>query len=320
LGVAVMIKQWASWAVKIALTGGSLAFLLKKVDLGAAWEVGKAVDPWMFTASLALLVLQVGLCALRWQRVIKSLGSHLSLAQATEIFWIGNFFGLALPGAVGGDAIRMWKTHRAGMALSVAINSVMLERAATVMGLVILVTITQPLLAGRLNDVSGLWVFPALTVAGVAGLGVLCLLDRFPVSLRRWKLIRGFVQLAHDTRLVFLKPGNMLPTMAIALVGHVNLALGVWVLAVGLGAPVSIIDSLVLVPPVILITTLPISIAGLGVRELAMVKIFGFIGVAEPTAMAMSVLFFIVTVITALPGGLAWLLSKDRRAMVAKPS
>ena len=61
--------------------------------------------------------------------------------------------------------------------------------------------------------------------------------------------------------------------------------------AQSIGVAVTVLDCLVLMPPVILITTIPISIAGWGVRESAMVAIFGFISVVQEDAIALSLLF-----------------------------
>jgi glycosyltransferase 2 family protein len=312
-----MIRRWASGLLKLGLTVGALWYLQHKVDLRAAWDVGHRIDPGAFLAAFVLQIVQVLICAWRWRLVLKAIGAWLSFGKACELFCIGNFFGQVLPGAVGGDAVRMWSTRRAGLGLSQSINSVMLERVATVFGLVLLVTITQPYLLDRLPRGSGLWLFPGLTVASAAGILVLTQLDRLPLWLEEWRIVRGFVKLAGDTRRLFLAPRHAVPTLLVVILGHINLALVVWVLGRGLGAHASAVDYLVLVPPVILIATLPISIAGWGARELAMVTALGFVGVPAAQATAMSVLFGVVTILIALPGGFFWLFAKQR-ASVAK--
>ncbi|PKU22563.1 lysylphosphatidylglycerol synthase transmembrane domain-containing protein [Telmatospirillum siberiense] len=309
-----MIKRWASWAVKIALTGGALWYLQAKVDLGAAWNVGKSISPLMFLAAFLLQVVQVLICGGRWRLVLRGLGADLPFRQACELFCIGNFFGQILPGAVGGDAVRMWRTHRAGLSLTAAVNSVVIERIATVFGLILLAAACEPLLFDRLEGRFPEWVFPGLAVASAAGIAVFSLLDRLSVVLPGWRLVRGFIQLANDSRRIFFRPFRAVPILAVVVLGHINLAFVVYVLALGLNIDVSVVDCLVLVPPVILVATLPISMAGWGPREMAMITAFGFIGVSKEHATALSVLFGAVGVLISLPGGVFWLLSKREAA------
>ncbi len=314
-----LVKRLAPWVLKFTLTGLAIWYLLKKVDVGAAWEAGRDVASWALVAAVLLQVVQVAICAVRWQMVLRAIGSHLPYRQAVALFSMGIFFGQVLPGAVGGDAVRIWQTCRAGLSLTAAFNSVTLERIATVFGLVLLVVMTQPLLASRLGDGATLWVFPALTVASLAGIGVLMQLDRMPEALRRWRIVRGFANLAGDTRRLFWRRRPAFSVLVVVIVGHINLALVVWCLALGLDAPASLLDCLVLVPPVVLISTLPISIAGWGAREVAMVTLFGLVGVNAAQATAMSVLFGLASMVIALPGGGFWLLSTDRAVRQLEP-
>jgi len=307
-----MWKRVASWAIKLALTAGSIAYLVHKVDLSAAWEAGKNLSPWYCLAALLLQLVQVAICALRWKAVLHAIRAKMPFLHAARLFMIGNFFGQILPGAVGGDAVRIVATRRAGLDLAHSINSVMLERAATLYALFLLTTLAEPALLQRLADAPGRWLFPGLTFGATCGLVFLAELDRLPLSWRRWKLVRGFVQLAADTRACFLKLRNAVPLLSIALFGHVNLAVLMWVLAIGIGAPAGLVDCLVLVPPVILVATLPISIAGWGAREVAMITVFGLIGVPAAQATAMSVLFGLSTMLIALPGGVLFLLERKQ--------
>jgi uncharacterized membrane protein YbhN (UPF0104 family) len=263
----------------------------------------------MLAVALGLGVFQVLLGAVRWWFVLKALKAVFSPLQAVAVYYIGVCFSIILP--VAGDALRMWKAHRSGLTLAASVNSVMLERVITILALVLLVAGTQPLLLARAPNIPGSWVFPALSALGVAGIVVLSLLDRLPHTLHRWRVVRGLAHLAGDTRRLFSQPGWSGATLAIAIIGHINLSLVAYALAVGLGLDIDALDCVVLVPPVILIMTLPISIAGLGLRETAMVVAFGYVGVESHSALALSVLFALVSMATALPGGIIWLLSGE---------
>ncbi len=153
----------------------------------------------------------------------------------------------------------------------------------------------------------------ALALALAGGLVFLMFLDRLPASLQHWRVVRGLGYLAGDTRRVFLAPGPMLRTIAWGIAGHANISFAMFVLAMGLDVDVSFVDCLTLIPLVILVTTLPISIAGWGVREGAMVVAFGLIGVASESAVVLSVMMGILAILGSLPGGILWLLSGQSR-------
>ena len=87
---------------------------------------------------------------------------------------------------------------------------------------------------------------------------------------------------------------------------------GNYVLAAGLEIEISFLDCFFLVPPVILAMTLPISIAGWGVREGAMIVALGLIGVSQESALVLSILFGLGITLAALPGGVIWLFSRNR--------
>ncbi len=304
-----MVKRWLPWVLKGVLSVGLIWFVFKKVDLASAWSQAKTLDPLMLAVAFALGVVQVLLGAGRWWLVLKALKASFTMVQALVVYYIGVCFSIILP--VAGDALRMWKARKSGLSLSTSVNSVMLERVITILGLVLLVAGTQPLLLARAPNIPGSWVFPALSVLGIAGIVFLSQLDRLPQSLHRWRLVRGLAHLAGDTRRLFSQPSWSGPTLIVAIIGHANLSLEAYALAVGLGLDVDLIDCLVLVPPVILIMTLPISIAGLGLRETAMVTAFGYIGVESHSALVLSLLFGLVNIASALPGGIVWLLAGE---------
>lgn len=304
-----MVKRWLPWVLKGLLSAGLIWFAFRNIDLAEAWSRAKTIDTMMLAIALALGVFQVAVGAGRWWLVLRALRSVFSMAQALPVFYIGVCFSIVTP--VLGDAVRMWKARHSGLSLKASVNSVMLERITTILGLVLLVTAMGPLLLTRVPDVPGTWVFPLLSVAGIAGIAFISQLDRLPASLHRWRVVRGLVHLAGDTRLFVRRMPFSAGTLAVAIFGHANLALMVYVLAVGLKIDVSLLDCLILFPPVILALTLPISIAGFGLRENIMIVAFGWVGVEAGSAAVLGLMFGLCSILTALPGGLIWMLSGE---------
>ncbi len=309
-----MIKRWLPWVFKGGISVLLIVWVLSKTDLAAAWAKARAIDPAMVALAVGLMLAQIALGAVRWGMVLRAMSAVFAWPSTFAVYYIGLFFSIVLPGAVGGDAVRMWFSRKSGLGLSTSVNSVLLERAMTVFGLVLLVCLTQPILVARVPSLPGTWVFPMLLALCVLGILFLATLDRIPQHYQqRWRLVRGLAQLAVDTRKLFFHPGWSLMTLLVALAGHINLSMTAYALAVGLGLNVHVLDCLVLIPPVILLVTMPVSISGWGVREAAMVTAFGFVGVDREAATVLSILYGLVTMSTALPGGLVFLFSGIRR-------
>ena len=312
-GLRKGLKRWVAFGLKLALSVSLIAYLLRNVGFEQALERASDAEWPMLILATLLVVVQLVISARRWWVVLRAIGAELSFGKSVTLFYVGTFFNQAMPSAVGGDAVRMWLGHRAGLKPTEAIGSVILERIAIVVALVFLVTAMEPIILARVDDLPGQWAFPLLSVGMVAGLVVLMVLDRAPPALTRWRVVRGIAQLARDARATFLKARFAVPVFTWALLANINLSLVVYVLALGLGLDVQPTDCLALVPPVILVTTLPISIAGWGVRESAMIVAFGLIGVPEASALVLSILFGLVVTVASLPGGALWLLSADRK-------
>jgi Uncharacterised protein family (UPF0104). len=62
-------------------------------------------------------------------------------------------------------------------------------------------------------------------------------------------------------------------------------------------------------PPVILIATVPVSIAGWGVRESSMIVAFAYAGLAQSDGLTLSILFGAVGFIVGVVGGIVWIVS-----------
>ena len=311
-----MKNSWITFAVKLAVSGGLLWFIATNFDIGTSAARLSQLDVVYVLAAVVVFILLLTNNLLRWRIVMRAINALLPLGQSFQILYVGIFFNQTLPSSVGGDAVRIILARRHGLSLQGAVNGVMLERVVNIFGLIVLVVATQPFLLSRIGDNPAKFVFPILAALAVAGIMILMLLDRIPERFRRWSIVRGAANLAGDTKSLFLSPGRALTAVGFGVLGMVLLSLIVYFLALALGIQVSPVDTMVLVPPVMLIASVPISIAGWGLRESAMVAAFSFLGVAEGDAFVLSVLFGLANIVASLPGGLIWLLGGYRREVV----
>ncbi len=138
--------------------------------------------------------------------------------------------------------------------------------------------------------------------------------------LDRWWLTRHFAAAAVTARRVFESIRGGPPVMAFSLAIQFMSATVAWCLAQSVAAPIEWSQALLLVLPVLLIATIPLSIAGWGTRETAMVLAFGYAGLPESSGLVVSVLLGIVAFLAGIPGGIAWILDRGKRMRDARQS
>lgn len=294
--------------VKVVVSVALVWALMRAVGAGDAFARMLDLRPeWLFIA-IILGLAQTAVGAFRWRAVLLAIDAPMAWPQLFRMSYIGAFFNQTLPSSVGGDAVRGYMAYRAGAGLGPAVNGVLLDRIATVLALAVLVAVMTPFGAAALDQgewfARAAWLVLALALAGVI---TMMALDRLPPALRRFRLIAGLSVLAGDARRVFLQPVHTVSVMFRSILGHVNLSTMIFVLATGLGVEVTLADCLLLFPPVLLAQTLPISLAGWGVREGVMVALFALAGVSGQSALAISILYGFVMILVSLPGSLFWL-------------
>jgi uncharacterized protein (TIRG00374 family) len=314
------MKTWGLLALKIALSGALIWYFVGKSDLGAAMEDLRRVDVMTVVLAIVLFLVQMALVAWRWSVLMRlvGIGDGLSFHRIVRTVWIATFFNTTLVSSVGGDAFRLWTIVRWGNPLGKSVNSIFLDRLAAAMALMVLIAVSLPYVMELVTDETAILSYALLIAASLAGFTALLYADRMPRRIQHWRLVRGLANLAADTRRLTLHMDNLLPVVALSLLVHVLSIIVVYVLAGGLEIGISFLDCFFLVPPVIIAMTLPISIAGWGVREGVMIVAMGLMGVSQESALVLSILFGLGITLAALPGGVIWLFSRNR-AVPAMP-
>jgi uncharacterized membrane protein YbhN (UPF0104 family) len=221
------------------------------------------------------------------------------------------FFNQALPSTIGGDGIRIYRVYRQGLPFGPSFNGVLLDRVAGFISLILLVAVSQPLLHARIDNQQALFAFGAITGFGVFSMVALLALASLPETFARWRPIRGMMKLSEGARGMFKSPAIAISVLALSLAGHGMMVLAIAIIAWDLGLAVSFLDCLMIVPAVMLVATVPISIAGWGVREGLMVTAFGLLGAPESVVAAVSLIVGLCFIVVGLPGGILWFLNPD---------
>jgi hypothetical protein len=306
--------------LKAAVSILLLYLSLRSVDLAVVGASLSRFHPGWIVLSLFVLTLQVGLMAIRWSEIAAVCGARLALPQATQISFIASFFNQVLPSSVGGDAARIWLLARSAGGWANATYSVLIDRIVGVLVLALIVIACLPWSLELIQNPLARAVLLLIGAGSVGGAAVFLAIGiwNWPV-LDRLMPTRHLVAAARNAwRLC--RSGQALATVTACSVAiHLLTVTAAWCCMKAVAAPVGFAPVLFLLPPVLLITTIPISIAGWGVRETSMVAAFSYAGLAQSDGLTLSILFGAVSFALGIIGGAVWIASGLKVQPFARP-
>jgi uncharacterized membrane protein YbhN (UPF0104 family) len=289
---------------QLVLTVGAFGYLLHKSDLPALGRAFRAA-PWWSVPSATLLLLSVMFAGtLRWSLLLRAYGATASpsIAYLFRLQLIGLFYNM-MPGAVGGDLLRgVVSRHAFGrQGISAGLAVVLVERVFGVLALMLLVV---GVLA--MHPVRGLhlepWVFVAGLAGSVAALAAIALGRRLAPLLPRVLAQRAeqLPQLTHVSAFALALGMSVVNQTLVGLMGHLTV--------MSLAPQVGLLDSLVLAPIAFAAIFFPLTVAGAGTRDAAMVALYGLLDVPRENALSASLQILLAYgLVAALGGGLSLL-------------
>ena len=303
-----MNGRFLSFAFKFAVSAILLWLLARGIDLNAVGRQMADADPLWLIAAVLLAAAVIPMAGYRWRLVAQAIGAPVTTRDAVSITTIGWFFNQTLPSTIGGDAVRVYLAYRTGITKTGAIHGILIDRLMGLFVVLALATIfLAPLLAGLTVDFQK-WFLITFVIAGYCGYAVLFLISgNFAGGLDNLHLGRLVRALSRDARatLLTLSPGGII--LIISVVLQIVQIASVYFIAVALGLEVGFAAIMIALPAVLLISSLPVSLAGWGVREQSMVLALGAMGVAATDALAISVLLGLIWIVIGVPGALVWL-------------
>jgi len=228
--------------------------------------------------------------------------------------FVGQFFNQVLPTSFGGDAIRIWLIRRSGLPLGDAVKGILLDRIAALAVVVVSLILFLPGIYGIVADPTVFWsITAAVLVCGTGMVGMLIGRNIFLKLFANVRYLNIVLEFLRDYRKLFLSKETA-SILFFAAAIQFNYVFIIFQLALGMGIAAQFWQFLFIVPVVILTTALPVSFAGWGVREGAMVIMLGFVDVSTPQALALSITVGFLILASGLIGGVIWLSSSDKRA------
>ena len=299
----------------LVVTGLCTAYVLWRIDVGRTARVLVDANALYFLAALALMVVTILPMAWRWQLLLKAKGVHDEIPWLTRSYFVSYAAGQVLPTAVGGDAVRIFETARRHPGHgNTAAATVLLERAIGGAATLLLAAVGFVLAVGHYDVGPYLWIEAIFVIATVI-FGFLLFSKRARPLLRLVRPLLAIVRLDRLARQVYEAMHSYRDHVAVLFVVFlVTLGvqaarvLAIWLSGEAVGIDLSPRPYYVMGPLLFLVMLVPFTLNGLAVREAFFVSFLGNVGVDGDSAFAAGFLFFVITVLMAVPGAviLAW--------------
>jgi uncharacterized membrane protein YbhN (UPF0104 family) len=314
------MRRFLLSTTKILVSAALLYFALRKANFSdLASRIDLASLGWIGLA-IAATFLQIFVGVQRWRAVGVECSAPLTTKQAMRFNLIGAFFNQTLPSAIGGDAVRLWLVARGGAGWRAATYSIFVDRAIGMIALAIIIVASLPWSYNLIGDPYGRSALLLVDFAALAGGMGFLLLGRL-----RWPWLKSWWGTHHvyacaviANRVIFNRRRGPV-VAALSLLVHVLAVVIAWCVVQSIAAPVGFGQIFQLIPPVMLITMLPISIAGWGVREATMGLAFGYAGLMANEGINISLLYGAVYFVVGAVGGLVWIFSAEKAAQGSSP-
>ncbi len=270
-------KRLITTILKFVLTGAALYFVFTRIEFSNVLGlIGKSNLLYLLLA-LILFTASKAIAAFRLNIFFRRTGLRLGEGVNLRLYLLGMFYNLFLPGGIGGDGYKIYllqRAHKTGTAK--LFGAVLTDRLSgmTALGILALVLFALVPFPFGWN-----WLGYVMIPFAGAGLYVFCLL-----------FYRYFIP-------VFFK------TLTYSLLVQL-LQLGcAWMLVLGIGgADAMPLEYLLVFLISSIVAVLPISIGGMGVRELTFLYGARFLGIDQDLAVSISLMFYIITALVSLAG------------------
>lgn len=270
------VGKWLKLLLKIAVTFACIWYVSGKIDFSKAGiALRKANWTYLFVALIAFIGSKL-LAAVRLNLYFRNIGVHLPTGQNIKLYWLGMFYNLFLPGSISGDAYKVvLLTKKYNISYKKTTAAVILDRFSGLLGLGLILAVYSVIV---LNQP----LYLTIVIAGAITAVVILFL-----VIKKW--FKDFTSSFYPTLLIGI------------LVQAVQVVCAYFIMA-ALGIPAHVTEYIFIFLVSSVVSVLPLTIGGLGIREVVFLEGSKFFGLAQETSIVISLLFYLITLLTSAAG------------------
>jgi len=301
-----------STGIKIIVTALLLFFVFRSVDISKIrHDLGSLDAGRLMIFVFAFWIGQV-LCSQRWRLLAGSLNMRAPYFRFVQMYSVGTFFNIGLPSLVGGDVVKAYMLSRENSRpLQFGLASVLQDRATGMISLFVYGTAASLLLPLSWRGIPFWFLYACIWLGIFAAVYLIWKGDRIfpkllpPLISSSLHKIRGPLVDFRKSLVTAHLPGKAI--LQIAAWSLLNSALVLWMfqqLSAAAQHPVDLVAFSVLYPLISLITMLPISLGGLGIREWAYVEALSLVGIPRSGALLIALTTSALIILCSLTAAL----------------
>jgi uncharacterized protein (TIRG00374 family) len=309
-------KRILQWALKVAVSVGLIVYLVQITEKDQLIEKFKTLSFGFVLVAWVYYSLCQLLSAYRWQLFLSVKGIDIPLKKLFSFYMVGMFLNNFIPGAVGGDVVKAYDLYKSTQQAEIAVTSVFLERFTGLVGLGIIAVVAA--LVGFQKVQSPLIWFLVISTALFLVTAILCIwhdgLSRRCVGLLGWLMPSRVSEKFEKFHLALhsykFHPRTMLLAVLLSVILQLLFAFYYVIAAEALKINLDIFYFILFLPIVTIVTMLPLSIGGLGIREAILVLLFAQVNIASADILSISLTVHVINTVLSCWGGIILLVRK----------
>ncbi len=285
--MAGRFKRLLKTALKFAVTAAALYFVIEKIEVGDILELYRQSSPGYIFIALVFFALSKLVSAYRLNIYFRAIDLRLTEKTNINLYLLGMFYNLFLPGGIGGDGYKIYLLQKHyGTGTKKIIGAVLVDRVSGMVALMVLALMGASCLRIEFANVFTVYNFQ-FTIYNLVFLLI-------PLVFLAYYL---FIKWIYP---YFLKINQL--TFGYGFIVQLLQVMCAWFLLIALGETENHLSYLVIFLVSSAVAVLPISIGGVGVRELTFLYGSQLLNVDINIAVGISFLFYLITAAISLGG------------------
>jgi hypothetical protein len=289
--MTIKMKKYTKLIFKILVSAVFLFWIIFKVDWRNVVENVSNLNIFYLFFYIIVVVLGIAISSYKWKVLANFKGIQLSFLEFFKFYLTGTFINNFMPSFVGGDTFKAYETGKAQGKYIESASSVFMDRITGLFGATILALIFSLLNIIKVIDSKVLIIVNIIIFLSF-------LTDIFIAKVRKYTFWSRFGKYFPDKVVAFVADlgtynnnskifrKTILLTFVFDFVG---LALANYILFLAFGIQIGILDYLSVIFLISIVSSVPISINNIGIKEWAYITFFGVFGLSSSAVITVAI-------------------------------